>query len=315
MARFLFFGSPQPTLEDLLGEHLSVLRARGYSPYTVRNRLVHIRLFLHWCTQREIHSAANITLPVLEQYQRDLSVYKKQNGLPLELVSQHARLVPLRVWFRWMRLAGHNRQNPAERLQLPRLGRHLPRNVLSTTEILRVMRQPDVKQTIGLRDRAILEVLYSTGIRRLELVRLEIADLHLKRGLIFVHEGKGRRDRYVPIGPRAARWLTKYLRLSRPRLLEEDRCPAVFLSAQGRRISRDQLTWIVRKHITNANLGKSGACHLFRHSMATLMHENGADIRVIQQILGHADIKTTQIYTQVAIPTLQRVHARTLPAA
>ena len=150
MARFLFFGSPQPTLENLLVEHLSVLRARGYSPHTVRNRLVHIRLFLRWCAQHNIHSVPDIKLPVLEQYQRDLSVYRKQNGLPLELVSQHARLVPLRVWFRWMQLAGHIRQNPAERLQLPRLGRHLPRNVLSTTEVSRVMRQPDVKQMIGL---------------------------------------------------------------------------------------------------------------------------------------------------------------------
>src|SRR3954452_17835272 len=103
------------------------------------------------------------------------------------------------------------------------------------------MRQPNSKRPLGLRDRAILELLYSAGIRRLELMRLRLADLHLSRGLIFVHEGKGRRDRYVPIGKRATRWLRRYLRESRPQLLRSDEEHTVFLSAQGRQISRDQL--------------------------------------------------------------------------
>jgi len=316
MARFFFLNSQRHlTLEQLLHKHLAVLGARGYSPYTVRNRLVHIRPFIRWCEQQEIHSATRITLSDLEKYQRHISAFQKATGQPLCVISQHARLVPLRVWFAWMYRAGYIRTNPAERLQLPRLGRHLPRNILSAAEVERIMRQPNTRRPVGLRDRAILELLYSTGIRRLELMRLRLADLHLSRGLIFVHEGKGRRDRYVPIGRRAVRWLRRYFRESRPKLVRTDDEQTVFLSAQGRQISRDQLTWIVRKHITNANLGKSGACHLFRHTMATLMHENGADIRAIQQMLGHADIKTTQIYTQVAIPTLQRIHAQTHPAA
>lgn len=314
MARFFSFRArTQLALEQLLREHLGVLRARGYSPYTIRNRLVHIRLFLRWCGSHHVTSVAQVSLAVLEQYQRELSEQPKSDGQPLCVISQHARLVPLRVWFAWMQRTGYIRDNPADHLQLPRLGRHLPRNILSAAEVERIMRQPRTERILGLRDRAILELLYSTGIRRLEIVRLQIADLHLARGLIFVHEGKGRRDRYVPIGRRAIRWLRRYMRDSRPKLLRDDQQQTVFLSNQGRQISRDQLTWIVRKHIRNANLGKSGACHLFRHTMATLMHENGADIRVIQQILGHADIKTTQIYTRVAIPTLQRIHAQTHP--
>lgn len=294
MARFFFLNSQtQLTLEQLMHEHLAVLSARGCSPYTVRNRLVHIRLFIRWCAQQEIRTASRITLADLEEYQRHISASQRPTGQPLCIISQHARLVPLRVWFQWMHQAGYLNVNSAERLQLPRLGRHLPRNILSAAEVERIMRQPNTRRAVGLRDRAILELLYSTGIRRLELMRLRLADLHLSRGLIFVYEGKGRRDRYVPVGKRAARWVRTYLRESRPKLLRSDDEQTVFLSAQGRQISRDQLTWIVRKHIRNANLGKSGACHLFRHTMATLMHENGADIRVIQQILGHADIKTT----------------------
>jgi integrase/recombinase XerD len=130
-----------------------------------------------------------------------------------------------------------------------------------------------------------------------------------------VREGKGRKDRYVPIGERALAWLGKYLREARPQIALTPDDLTVFLTAQGEPFSRDHLTFVVRQHIVNAKLGKSGACHLIRHSMATLMHENGADIRYIQQLLGHEDIKTTQIYTHVAIRTLQQVHAATHPAA
>lgn len=131
MARFFFLKRrAQVTIEQLLHEHLTALRARGYSQYTVRNRLVHIRLFLRWCKQQDIRSVSQITLKVLERYQRDLADYRKPDGQTLCIISQHARLVPLRVWFQWMHRAGHIRNDPAERLQLPRLGQHLPRNIL-----------------------------------------------------------------------------------------------------------------------------------------------------------------------------------------
>ena len=152
-------------------------------------------------------------------------------------------------------------------------------------------------------------------MRRLEIINLKLYDLQFDRGLIVVREGKGRKDRYVPIGERAVAWLGKYLREARPQIALEPDDLTVFLTAQGEPFSRDHLTFVVRQHIVNAKLGKSGACHLIRHSMATLMHENGADIRYIQQLLGHEDIKTTQIYTHVAIRALQQVHAATHPAA
>jgi integrase/recombinase XerD len=151
-------------------------------------------------------------------------------------------------------------------------------------------------------------------MRRLEIVRLKLFDLQLDRGLILVNQGKGSKDRYVPIGARAAAWLEKYIREGRPQLVSEPDDFTVFLTAQGEPFSRDHLTFAVRERIEAAKLGKGGACHLFRHTMATLMHENGADIRHIQAILGHEDIRTTQIYTQVAIRALQQIHAATHPA-
>ena len=149
----------------------------------------------------------------------------------------------------------------------------------------------DVDDPIGLRDRAMLEVLYSTGLRRMEMIALKLYDLEFDRGLILVRQGKGNKDRYVPIGERAIAWLEKYIREARPQLAIEPDDMTVFLTAQGEPFSRDHLTSAVKERIDAAKLGKAGACHLFRHTMATLMHENGADIRHIQAILGHEDIE------------------------
>jgi integrase/recombinase XerD len=208
----------------------------------------------------------------------------------------------------------HILHNPASEIDLPRLGRSLPKNILSAEEVERVMTLCAIEEPIGLRDRALLEVLYSTGMRRLEIVRLKLYDLSLDRGLLLVNQGKGSKDRYVPIGARARLWLEKYIREGRPQLVSEPDDFTVFLTAQGEPFSRDHLTFAVKERIDAAQLGKTGSCHLFRHTMATLMHEGGADIRHIQAILGHEDIRTTQIYTQVAIRALQQIHAATHPA-
>ena len=306
---------PETALEWFLREHLQALAIQNYSEHTVRNRLVHIGYFVAWAQEHGLREPIEVTRPVLERYQRHLFYYRKKNGEPLSFRSQHARLVPLRVWFRWLTRQNHILHNPASELELPRLGRTLPKNILSVEEIERVMMQPDIEEPIGLRDRAILELLYSTGLRRLETIQLKLYDLSLDRGLILVRQGKGKKDRYVPIGERGAAWLGKYIRDARPELAIEPDDRTVFLTAQGEPFSRDHLTWTVRQQIVAADIGKAGACHLLRHCMATHMHENGADIRFIQQILGHEDIKTTQIYTHVALKALQQVYAATHPGA
>jgi integrase/recombinase XerD len=306
--------APATPLEALMREHLRSLEVRNYSEFTVKGRAGHIRFFLDWLMERGITDPIEVTRPVLERYQRHLFYSRKKNGEPLSFSSQHARLVPLRVWFRWMTRQNHILHNPASEIDLPRLGRTLPKVILSAQEVEQIMTLCDVEEPIGLRDRALLEVLYSTGMRRLEIVRLKLFDLQLDRGLILVNQGKGSKDRYVPIGARAAAWLEKYIREGRPQLVSEPDDFTVFLTAQGEPFSRDHLTFAVRERIEAAKLGKGGACHLFRHTMATLMHENGADIRHIQAILGHEDIRTTQIYTQVAIRALQQIHAATHPA-
>jgi integrase/recombinase XerD len=204
--------------------------------------------------------------------------------------------------------------NPASELELPRLGHRLPKHVLTIAEAEQVLAQPDVTNALGLRDRALMETLYSTGMRRLELASLKLYDIDTERGTVMIRQGKGKKDRVIPIGERAAAWIEKYVRESRPQLVVEPDDGTVFLSNAGEPFSLDHLSDLVRVHVDASKIGKRGACHLFRHTMATLMLEGGADIRYIQAMLGHTDLKTTEIYTQVSIRQLKQIHTATHPA-
>ena len=219
------------------------------------------------------------------------------------------------MWFRWMTRQNPSLHNPASELELPRLGQPLPKNILSAQEAERILQLCNIDDPMGLRDRALLEVLYSTGMRRMEVAALKLYDLDARRGHDPGPPGQRQEGPHVPIGERAIAWLEKYIREARPQLAAEPDDMTVFLTAQGEPFCLDHMTSNVKARIDAANLGKTGACHLFRHTMATLMHENGADIRFIQEILGHVKLETTQIYTHVSIRTLQQVHASTHPAA
>ena len=296
-------------------EHLDALRVRGYSEFTVKNRQVHIGFFIEWAYEHGLREPIEVTRPVLERYQRYLFFYRKKNGEPLTFRSQHARLVPLRVWFRWMTRQNHILHNPASEIDLPRLGRTLPKNILSVQEVERIMTQCDIEEPIGLRDRAILETIYATGLRRLEVVRLKLFDLSLDRGLILVNQGKGKKDRYVPIGERGDGVAAQiHRRGAAPACHRAGRPHGV--PHGGRRTVQPRPSDLRGQgSIAQRRPARAGPATLLRHCMATHMHENGADIRFIQQILGHEDIKTTQIYTQVALRALQQVYAATHPAA
>ena len=178
-----------------------------------------------------------------------------------------------------------------------------------------VLAIPDLDGPLGLRDRAMLELLYATGIRRSELAHLKVFDLDVERATLAVRKGKGSKDRMIPTGDRAATWVARYLEDSRPRLATTPDQGILFLTMDGEQFTVDRLTQLARGYIHRSGIQKPGACHLFRHTMATLMLEGGADIRYIQQMLGHTDISATQIYTQVSLRALQAIHTATHPAA
>jgi integrase/recombinase XerD len=305
---------PTTPLGMLLEEHLQHLAVKGFTENTLKLRRVHIEMFLTWCTERGLTEPVEITRPVLECYQRHLFHHRKKNGEPLSFPSQHSRLGALKVWFRWMTRQNYILHNPASEIELPRLGYQLP-SVLSQEETEAVLAQPKVEEPGGIRDRAILEMLYSTGMRRMELLKLKLYDVDRRRGIVTIREGKGKKDRVVPVGERALAWMDKYLSEVRPQIVVEPDDGIVFLTMLGEPFHPNHLTALVGKHVETAQIGKKGACHLFRHTMATLMLDGGADVRYIQAMLGHTRLDTTQIYTHVSIRKLKQIHEATHPAA
>ena len=293
--------------------HLDHLGALNYAAQTITFKGMALRIFTAWCAERGITRPSEVTRPVLQRYQRHLYHAQGRGGRPLSAAAQFNRLMALRGFFRFLTRENVLLYNPASELDLPRLERRLPKDVLSASEAERVLAQPDVETPRGVRDRAVLEVFYSTGIRRMELIRLERRQIDQERGVVLIRQGKGKTDRYVPIGERALLWLDKYLADVRPEHETTD-VNTLFLEATGERLDHDRLSRIVRGYVEASGVGKRGRCHLFRHTMATLMLENGADIRYIQQILGHVKLETTEIYTHVSIFKLKQVHALTHPA-
>jgi integrase/recombinase XerD len=299
-----------------VGRYLEWMRIRNYSPRTTGNAESSLSLFVEWCEARSLLRPVELTKPILERYQQYLHLLRRPDGRPrLSFRSQHVRLTAVRGFFKWLVKQNVLTSNPASELELPRLPMRLPRDVLSVDEVERVLEQPDVRTAVGVRDRAILEVLYSTGVRRSELVKLRQSDVDEERGTLMVREGKGRRDRMLPIGERALGWIGRYARDVRPSLVMPPDCGVLFLTTLGEGLTPDYLTQQVRRHVVNAELGKSGACHIFRHAMATHMLEGGADVRFIQEMLGHVRLDSTEIYTRVSIKKLKAIHAATHPAA
>jgi integrase/recombinase XerD len=204
--------------------------------------------------------------------------------------------------------------NPASEIVLPPTQKRLPKYVLSEEEVERILAEADPRKRFGLRDRAILETLYSTGMRRREAVLLKLYDLDWDHGTAMIREGKGRRQRVVPIGERALGWVSKYLREARPTMVVPPDEGFVFVTHFGRPFEVDPFTRLVRGYLDRAGIQKAGAVHIFRHTAATLMLENGADIRYIQAMLGHKKLETTELYTHVSIRALKEVHTATHPA-
>ena len=185
---------------------------------------------------------------------------------------------------------------------------------LSVSQVEAVLATADPSTPQGLRNRAILEVFYSSGMRRKELIGLKLHDLDTERGTVMIRQGKGSKDRFIPLGARACAWIDKYLAEVRSELVGLDDDRSVFLDDFGRPLSAHFLGDLVRRHLEAGGITTPGACHVFRHAMATHMLEGGADIRFVQAMLGHANLETTQIYTHLSITKLKEIHSATHPA-
>lgn len=296
-----------------MNAHFEWMAVTGYSDETIHARRIALRRFIAWCDERGLKQPAEITKQVLERYQRHLFYYRKPDGAPLTLGSQRSCLAPLVTWFKWLARENHILYNPASELDLPRQGMQLPRTILSVRDVEAILAEAEGNDPPSLRDRAMLELLYSTGLRRMETAHLAVYDIDFDRRLVMVREGKGRRDRFVPCGARALAWLDRYVLEARPQLLAADH-PILFVTDYGEPVTPEFLATRVRKYMDCAGIDKPGATHLLRHACATHMLEGGADVRFLQAMLGHENLETTAVYTHVAIDKLQAIHEATHPA-
>lgn len=225
-------GASAFTLAVACRAYLAELADRHYAATTLAVRTIHLRLFCTWAARQGVTTVAELTGAVLAEFRHALREHRTAIAAPLHLATQVTRLTHIRTWCGWLTRHGWLPADPAAGLELPRLGFALP-PVCSIAEAERVLHQPDLARARGVRDRAILETLYSTGLRRTELLRLMLADLDRGRGLVTVRQGKGRQDRVVPIGRRALAWVGRYLAEVRPGSVRGPDAGVVFLTSRG----------------------------------------------------------------------------------
>ena len=238
----------------------------------------------------------------------------------LDFLGEHAhwpprtvarRLSALRRFYQHLEREGRIGNNPCDRVDAPRLGRPLP-GVLSEQEVERLLAAPDLETASGVRDRAMLEVLYATGLRVSELVGLRSEQVNLIQGVLRV-VGKGGKERLVPLGEPAVEWLERFLRQGRADILGTKRSPALFPTSRGGAMTRQAFWHLVKRYAVRAGISQGISPHTLRHAFATHLLDHGADLRVVQMLLGHRDISTTQIYTHIARERLKVLHARHHP--
>jgi integrase/recombinase XerD len=216
----------------------------------------------------------------------------------------------LRQFFKFLRESHLRLDNPLAEIKTPKQGRPLPKD-LSASDVEALLAAPDVHQTLGLRDRAMLEVLYACGLRVSELIGLQTQMLNLEQGYVRI-KGKGNKERLVPLGEVAIAWVNRYLLEARPQLYTTA-TDALFLTQHGGMMSRQNFWYAIKRYALIANIHSSLSPHVLRHAFATHLLNHGADLRVVQMLLGHSDLSTTQIYTHVAQARMQQIHQKYHP--
>ncbi|MDC0601880.1 tyrosine-type recombinase/integrase [Aliiglaciecola sp.] len=289
--------------------------AEGQSPRTVKTKLSNLKMFVKWCIANNIDEIREVTKSIVEQYKADLAeTVNPRNNQPLRKNTKRRRVTDVRTFFKELTYLDYFEVNPLENLRLPKPQRTLPTAFLTFEDIEQVFQATVPYGDTGKRDRAILETFYSTGARRMEVANLDVMDVNFKQKQIFV-TGKGDKERFIPIADRACDWIKHYVNHVRPKLVDKKSGFTLFLDNRGMKYRETQMSDLAKKYILKAGFDVNAACNVFRHSAATHMLENGADIREIQQYLGHSDLSTTQVYTHVTNVQLKKTYQKSHPAA
>ena len=264
--------------------------------------------FAEWCgAKHKIDNPREVSLSLISEYLAD----RKRSGLAASSIK--LIVVALKIFFRFLAGQGTVSRDPSEALTLPRIERYLP-ETLNEMQVEQLIDSIDTKVPHGLRDRAMIELLYASGLRISELANARLENLNMEERILRV-TGKGNKTRLVPVGRKACEALAAYLSTERPKLVKRRSGSEIFLSERGTKLTTARIWQIVKKHAKHSGLKTNIYPHLLRHSFATHLLGNGADLRIIQEMLGHADISTTQVYTHVDQQRLKAVHRQFHPRA
>lgn len=292
-------------LDFLLLKFTEYMRVNSFSERTIITYELNVRFFLNYLKALEIENIAEVDRRIVNDYQAEiyLQTYK---GRPLAPSSQQGRLVAVKALYRYLIKAGIVLYDPTTVIDLPRRTDSIPRNILNKKEISALLSAPNLETPLGIRDRAIFELLYSTGIRAGELRNLTLDDVDFNRGEVRINKGKGAKDRIVPLGEVASDYLEFYLKEARPKLAPSAQT-ALFVTKSGRKLGKTDLSDLTERYRARAGMKKHFTPHSLRHTCATHLLKGKADIRQIQELLGHASIANTQIYTRVELTDLKKV--------
>lgn len=286
------------------------MKTQGFSERSIPDYLRNVRLFLDYLKELDVFNLADVDRKLILDYQLRVSV-EQHDGHSLAHITQRNRLTCLKTFFRYLVRNAAVIYDPIADIELPRIRDQIPASVLSRKEIALLLSQPDLEKVNGVRDRAMLELLYSTGIRVSELASLDLEDIDLRNGELRV-KGKGDKERLVPLGEVVRDYLELYLQESRPQIAPSE-LRAFFVTYRGKRFYYTNVCYLVRQYGKKAGISKRVTPHGLRHTCATHLLKGKADIRQIQKILGHASIATTQRYTRVEISDLKKVIKRCHP--
>ncbi len=301
------------SVTDAIPQFLAELQVRNYSGRTVSDYRYHLRFFVRFLGCQGIDDLQGVTATTLAQFQHWLFLEPTRRGQARGAVNQNGILAATKSFFRFLHREGHLARDPAAAVAYAREPRTLPRNVLTPQEARRILEAVDITTVLGYRDRTILEVFYATGIRRNELFHLRPADVNLEEGLLRIIAGKGGHDRVVPLGQLAVKFLGTYLKTIRPQLLGNGQEGALFLSINGRALNAHTINDLVGKHAERARIKKRVTCHVWRHSCASHLLKNHANLRHVQDLLGHRSLATTERYLRLTITDLKEAHTRFHP--
>lgn len=299
-------GGGSKGMKELINEFLNYLSLeRGLSDNTISAYRRDLNKYITYLERLHIDAIENTTRNEISSF---LTTQKNKN-LSANTISRN--LVAIKVFYRYLLRERYIKDDPTSVLESPKLWRRLP-EVLDVKEIERLLNRLDTSSWQGMRDRACLELMYATGMRVSEVVGLNLSDLNLDVGFIRCR-GKGGKERIVPLGREASKWISRYLKNIRPKLSKFDSEPFLFLSRRGKGMSRQMLWKIITKCAVRAKIKKVISPHTLRHSFATHLLQRGADLRVVQEMLGHADISTTQTYTHIDKERLKAIHHKYHP--